>query len=247
VNQCCCQTTSISDIISVRDPRENCRLCNCNFKIRFGNIACPGKKGYLSSENIFIPSQRKDSFGVVLADICKEVGLPLVQDAQYSDKVCNPCGRKLRNLGSLFRFLKGSQAVTCKTVKTPEKPKHVVGKRLLETPDKRSPSWRQPKQPCTRASPSRSSRKSLGYGDDQRTPNAQYDSSSSYLNIDDLPKEGLQIKVLILHPNGNVSVRIPREEESKKLVKKISLCDWKAASKLLIKHQELMPELQLEF
>ena len=40
--------------------------------------------------------------GVLLdcvAEICKEVGLPLVEDSmQYSDRVCNPCGRNIHNL-----------------------------------------------------------------------------------------------------------------------------------------------------
>ena len=41
------------------------------------------------------PSQRKDSFGIVLADVCKQVRLGLLDDPEvYSDRVCNPRGRK---------------------------------------------------------------------------------------------------------------------------------------------------------
>jgi hypothetical protein len=129
----------MSAYVCVRDPRENCRLCHCNFKVKFGNVACPGQKGYLSSENLFKPSQRKDSLGVILAEICKDVGIPVERDnSKYSDKVCNPCARKIRNLGNLYHFVKGS------IVQTPVKGQTAVyGKRSLETPDKKSPSWRK--------------------------------------------------------------------------------------------------------
>ena len=40
------------------------------------------------------------------AEICKEVGLPFVHFMQYSDPVCNPCGRKIRILGQFYHFMK---------------------------------------------------------------------------------------------------------------------------------------------
>ena len=47
--------------------------------------------------------------GVLLgcvAEICKEVGLPLVEDSmQYSDRVCNPYGRKIRKWASCTNSL----------------------------------------------------------------------------------------------------------------------------------------------
>jgi hypothetical protein len=68
--------------------------------------------------------------------------------------------------------------------------------------------------------------------------------SSSHLNIDDLLKEGLQTKVLLLHADGSVSVRIPRDDETTNLVKHIALKNWKTASKTLMKHRELLPEIK---
>ena len=40
------------------------------------------------------------------AEICKEVGLPFVHFMQYSDRVCNPCDRKIRILGQFYHFIK---------------------------------------------------------------------------------------------------------------------------------------------
>jgi len=79
--------------MSERRPNDSCRICNSSFKVKFGNI--PGKQVYSSSENLFKPSQRKDSPGVVLAEVCSRVGLVFLHDPViYSDRVCNPCGRK---------------------------------------------------------------------------------------------------------------------------------------------------------
>ena len=103
--------------MSEKSPSDNCRLCNISFKVKFGNVA--GKQSHSSSENLFKPSKRKDCFGVVLANICRQVGLELTQDSQvFSDRVCNPCGRKIRNLGQLYQFVK---AGTSKTASTPSK------------------------------------------------------------------------------------------------------------------------------
>lgn len=43
------------------------------------------------------------------------------------------------------------------------------------------------------------------------------------LYVDDLPQTGLQVKVVYRNPTGQVIARIPQEEESKALVRNISL------------------------
>ena len=58
------------------------------------------QQGYMSTENLFKPSNRKDCRGVVLANILESVGIPLDRSETYSHRVCNPFGRKIRNLGS---------------------------------------------------------------------------------------------------------------------------------------------------
>ena len=82
-------------------PSDNCTICKYSFKVKFGNVS--GEKFYSSTQNLFKPSQRKDSFGIVLADVCKQVRLGLLDDPEvYSDRVCNPCGRKILSLCNLF-------------------------------------------------------------------------------------------------------------------------------------------------
>ena len=47
-------------------------------EVKFGSLT--GKQFYSSSQDLFNPSQRKDSFGIVLAYVCRQVGLVLLQD-----------------------------------------------------------------------------------------------------------------------------------------------------------------------
>ena len=77
-----------------------------NFKIRYG-VFQQRKPSQISTENLFKPSQRKEFRGQILADICERVGITVTQNAEtYSDRVCSPSRRKIRNLGALFDSLR---------------------------------------------------------------------------------------------------------------------------------------------
>ena len=229
-------------------PCDSCRICRCSFKVKFGSLT--GKQFYSSSQNLFKPSQRKDSFGTVLADVCRRVGLVLLQDpGVYSDRVCNPCGRKILSLGNLFEIVKAatSPTVSGTSIKST--------KRALVTPDKASPSWRttklvrvnspQAKTPSQVRS-AKKSRKSLAFTGESSctsTPSEKEDEMLRRLNVDDLPQTGLQVKVVYVNPSGNVTVRIPRDEQTKTLVKNLACENWREVSNAILKHGELAPEL----
>ena len=57
--------------MSERRPSDSCRIRKSSFKVKFGNIS--GKQVYSLLENLFKPSLRKESLGVVLAEICSIV------------------------------------------------------------------------------------------------------------------------------------------------------------------------------
>lgn len=231
--------------MSEKNPSDNCRLCKVSFKVKFGNV---GKLSHSSSENLFKPSKRQDCFGVVLADICSRVGLPLVHDSlRFSDCVCNPCGRKILNLGQMYQFVK---VATTSTTGTPIK----SGKRTLETPEKASPSWRKaksvrvnspvPKTLSKQDSP-RKSRKSLAFAAENTAPSTslqKHDEMLNRLNVDNLPMDG--VKIVYLNPSGTVTVRIPRDPQTKTLVKNIAAEKWREVSNAVLKHEEIVPELK---
>ena len=184
----------------------------------------------------------------MLAEICK-VGLPLVQDSrQYSDRVCNLCGRKIRNLGQLYQLIR--PAITS-TESTPVK----RSKRTLDTPDKASPAWRKSKtvrvnspaakSPSIESSTSAKgkSRKSLSFTENHMpsTVSKREDEMLHRLNIDDLPNDGM--KIVHMNPSGNVVVRIPRNEQTKAVVKNIAMENWREASNFILKHEGIAPEI----
>ena len=164
-------------------------------------------------------SKRKECFGVVLSEIGRQVGFSLVQDSsRFSDRVCNPCGRKIRNLGQLYHFVKNATTTTSTPVKT--------SKRNLDTPDKASPPWRKSKSVRVRSPISRAplrevlplmrSKKSLAFENAVNTSSAllvQESEMLSHMNVEDLPND--DVKIVFMNPSGNVTVRIPRNSKQK--------------------------------
>ena len=170
-------------------PNDQCRLFSCNFKVKFSNLS---QTSYISTENLFNPSQRKDCKGQVLAQICLKVGLEVVKCEKYSSQVCNPCARKIRNLGSLYSLVKKSiEGETSKS--TP------ANKRLLDTPEGRSPICKSVRvfSPVTKTNNEKSPRKTLKFGQEslQISEKENTDNLDQFLNIDNLPEGGLQVKV----------------------------------------------------
>ena len=65
------------------NPNEQCRLCNCSFKVKFGN-------SNISTENLFNPSKRKGCKGGILAQNLQRAGFEVVKCDKHSSRVCNP-------------------------------------------------------------------------------------------------------------------------------------------------------------
>ena len=195
---------------------------------------------------IFKPSQHKDSFGTVLADVCKQVGLVLLEDSQeYSYHVCNPCARKILTLGNLFEIVKTAMLSTVSGTK-----------RSLATPEKASPSWRKAKQvwvnspeveTSSRMRQPNKSHQSLAFTGESGSMSTLPEKAEEMLrrlNVGDLPQTGFQVKVVYLNPSGNVIVRIPRDDPTKTLVKNLACENWREVSNAILQHAELAPELR---
>ena len=223
-------------------PSDRCRVCGCNFKVKFGTASQPGKPGYISSENLFKPSKRKDTSGEILADTCRAVGVEVVENNKlFSDRVCNPCARKIRNLGTLYELVQssiGNQAAACKT---PPKQSIHASKWLLETPPGSSPCRKTVR--VNSPALQKASRKSLQFAAEQ-SQQALKDRIESRLNIDHLPDDGgLQVKGVIVDSTGKPITRIPHEEESKQIVRQLCNKNWQAAANTILKHKKLKPEV----
>ena len=169
--------------------------------------------------------------------------------ARYSDRVCNPCGRKIRSLGQLFEFVKAGTTPTLNSVS-------VSAKRILATPEKASPSWRKSKvvrlnSPTAKTLSPHSagkSRKSLAFGGGISSitlSSTQKEDEMSKLNVDDLPQTGLQVKVVYMIPSGTVTTRAPQDEPTKNLVKNVACENWREVANAILGQKELAPEINI--
>jgi hypothetical protein len=112
---------------------------------------------HISSQNLFKPSQRKQSFGIVLSDLCDKVGLPLKNSEYHSTKICNTTKFALQKFVTELK-----SSVNTLHEKFQHQPKDVdaSGKRKLLTPDcGASPFNRKSNRSCSpRVSPGSISR-----------------------------------------------------------------------------------------
>ena len=75
---------------------SSCRFCGVNFS---------SGRGPASFENLFSPSGRVESAGLILAHCCGSIGLRLTRNENLSERVCRPCARKIRNAAQLYSFI----------------------------------------------------------------------------------------------------------------------------------------------
>ena len=131
-----------------------------------------------------------------------------MQDSsRFSDRVCNPCGRKIRILP------------LCPECNYND----VYSTRL----DKANPPWKKSKavrvrspigsSPLKEVPPLMRSKKSVTFENAVNTSSAlllQESEMLSHMNVKDLPNDG--VKIVFMNPSGNETVRIPRDSTKKK-------------------------------
>ena len=82
-----------------------------------------------------------------------------------------------------------------------------------------------------------------GIGAGNASEKENNDNIDQYLNIDNLPEGGLQVKIVFKTESGNILVRIPCDETTKCLVRQVCDKHWHAAANSITKHSELFPEV----
>ena len=89
----------------------------------------------------------------------------------------------------------------------------------MDTPEGKSPIRKSVRvlSPATKTNKGKSSRKSLEFVQERlhASEKENNDNIDQYLNIDNLPEGGLQVKVVFKTEPENVLVRIPRDEMTK--------------------------------
>ena len=105
------ETPKKSASASRENPKEECKFCRTKLVIIYGRVA------YISTENIFTISKRKEYSdkpefrgleNKTSSQLCAELGFNVAKSDILSDRICKPCGRNLRNT---YRFYKRQKSV----------------------------------------------------------------------------------------------------------------------------------------
>lgn len=245
-----------------RPKKENCannvcRVCETNLWVKYGSSTAK------SFVNLFKPSLRDESFGVVWAERLRNVaGITVIDSVRCSQLACNVCFRKIKNLCELLEFISkrlGSEQQTadrendaknCDVLEEGTKRKFLA---VLSPTSKSSP----PNKSSRIRSPGKEGqntwvRKSLGF--DNSTKQGEFSKAMhshllSRCNVDDLDTSqgSAAIKVVICYPNGDVSVKNKFDRESQNIIRNISLGKWKTVANASFRHELLASELRETF
>ena len=66
----------------------------------------------MSFQNLFSPTSREASAGLILAECCGTMGLSVTKNPNLSGRVCMPCSHKIRNAAELYRFVEEAISAT---------------------------------------------------------------------------------------------------------------------------------------
>ncbi len=240
-------------------PDDYCRVCKCCFKQQYGNFK---KIVHISSQNQYKPSKRKQSFGIVLSNLCEKVGLPLENTECHSTKICNTCSRKILKVHELVTELK-STVNTLQEKFQDHKRQNLdrSEKRKLLTPDRGNSPFNRKSirvySPGISKTESKTSRRSLFSSENEDScekskedsNNIDSDDVLSKLNIDGLKtcegRSSLKLKVVLVHPNGNVVTRNPTNEKTVQIIRNLAVGNWTAVANAVFDHPDAEFQQQL--
>ena len=221
-----------------KSASSNCRICKCSFAIKFGT----GKLGRISTENLFETSNREGSRGTTLALMCAAVGIVINKLPYLSDRVCNSCGRKVRNLFHLFNLIKNSTKK--ESVQNPPRFKRLLPSSV--SPSQRSPANRKVFRTGSRVTTSKPSpqRQLFASVQGQSQHQAKDNFLEKHISVSNLFESNeTQVKVTIIYPSGNVAIPTLHDKQSQTLIKNIALKNWQAAANGFFSHKSLKEEL----
>ena len=157
-----------------------------------------------------------------------------------SDRVCKPCGRKIRTAYEHFNFIKaglnnkkrGDGLTDVQTQSSPQRYKRTLPSNIC-SPDRSPQVKKSLKHAATRAI---QAKKSLGF--------QNCDNVLNELNIEELvEKDTAQLKVIVVYPSGLVQSKSTFDDVTKSLIINLVQGKWKTAANFVFKHAHLRSEL----
>ena len=246
------ETPKKSASASRENPKEECRFCKTKLVIRYGKTA------YISTENIFAVSNRKEydkpEFrgleNKTSSQLCAELGFSVAKSDKSSDRICKPCGRNLRSTYCFYKRLKSVEEndranAEASDKKTAETERGANEGKCSDVPSRfkrQLPTTISPDRCAASKAAKRSSgaKKSLAFGQEKEN----FGNVDAHLNVEGLlDKPTTQVKTVIVYPNGNVECRSSFSQESASIIINISKRNWKTVANTIFKHEEIKAEL----
>ena len=188
---------------------NNCQICKCSSSIKFAT----GKLGRISTENLSETSNREGSRATTLALICASIAIVINKLSHLSDRVCNSCGRKVRNLFQLFNLVKNSTKE--ESVQSPDRFKWQLPSSVSHS--QRSTANRKVFRIVLHATASKSSsRKALFSSVQEQSQHQPKDNFlEEHINVSNLFEiNETQVKVTIVYPSRNVAIPTLHDKQS---------------------------------
>ena len=166
---------------------------------------------------------------MILANACGLLGLRVVECSDLSERVCRPCGRKIRNAVESFCFIKQNLA-------DPDL------QSVVDSP--RSSLQRQKRLLPTTITPERSSSKSKQAKVGRKLPSSKQlfkevnakDNTSTDTIETDTDKTESKVQIVITYPNGEVVVKKLFDKPTVSLLRSVARKQWKAAANVVFNH-----------
>ncbi len=224
------------------NANDYCRICKCQFKL-----------SKCSTINIFERSAREHFKHFILADLCQESNVILLQADNLSNRVCITCGKKLRDFcltskEILEKLNKPHESfIQYSSVNSQQPPKERF-KRQIPTTCERSPTARKVSKDFSEnvAKSKRELFEEKGSGEESASLILENPPASLFLyNINIGPEEitTASVKVAITTKNGNVSVHHVNEKAIVAVISNLAKNKLKSAAFAVLKCQTLLNEL----
>ena len=199
-----------------------CRVCKCCLKNTYGTLG--------SFVNVYKKSERAEIRGLIVAGACASVGLRLDKSSSLSARVCPPCSRKVKTFGELYALFTteinkprpetGQLETTTKRLvsltpgKSPSRKTRRISTEPADCPSVELPQDSLPQAPASRRRILQSN--SSGKENDENL-------FLNYMNIEELVQnKTTSVKVLILSPNGDITIRTPKDKITSGVIKNLA-------------------------
>lgn len=218
-------------VVKELNVNDFCRFCGTNLRI----TRC-------STENLFKPSERKDTKGDILAEKCKKLGFTIEKSEEYSERICNACARKIRNAAEIVSWL-NDKLVLEKSKRQDHRQKRSLSTTI--TPDRKSNlKARRGGNISKNLFDTQHDSEECGEFPNVNNGVDEEDYIKHLMNIDTIDVESKsKVRILVAFPDGHVTVRDEFDEVTTTMLRGIVRKNWRTVANAIFNHDGIREEI----